>query len=141
MRSSPKRYCAMNVESMKEMESSAEMRPERPQRNYPAQERKRLLRLFERSGLSAKRFCQDRGIPVSTLSYWARKWRGKVGSGAVVEIPAEAMNGVSLDERTGEARLEMVEIRFPNRMELRISAGSDTRWITELLRGLLTCSG
>jgi transposase-like protein len=131
----------MNVESMKEMESSAEMRPERPQRNYPAQERKRLLRLFERSGLSAKRFCQDRGIPVSTLSYWARKSRGKVGSGAVVEIPADAMNGVSLDERTGEARLEMVEIRLPNRMELRISAGSDTRWVTELLRGLLTCSG
>jgi len=131
----------MNVESMKEMESSAEMRPERPQRNYPAQERKRLLRLFERSGLSAKRFCRDRGIPVSTLSYWARKSRGKVGSGAVVEIPADAMNGVSLDERTGEARLEMVEIRLPNRMELRISAGSDTRWVTELLRGLLTCSG
>ena len=41
----------MNVESMKEMESSAEMRPERPQRNYPAQERKRLLRLFEPEAL------------------------------------------------------------------------------------------
>jgi len=131
----------MNVESMKEMESPAEKRPGRPQRNYPAQERKRLLRLFEHSGVSAKRFCQDRGIPVSTLSYWVRKSRGKVGHGAVVEIPADAMNGVSLDERTGEARLEMVEIRLPNRMELRISAGSDTRWITELLRGLLTCSG
>jgi transposase-like protein len=131
----------MNVESMKEMESSAEMRPERPQRNYPAQERKRLLRLFERSGLSAKRFCQDRGIPVSTLSYWVRKSRSKVESGAVVEIPADAMNGVSLDERPGESGLGMVEIRLPNQMELRISAGSDTRWVTELLRGLLTCSG
>jgi len=51
------------------------------------------------------------------------------------------MNGVSLDERTGEPGPGMVEIRLPNQMELRISAGSDTRWITELLRGLLTCSG
>jgi transposase-like protein len=131
----------MNVESMKESESPAEKRPGRPQRNYPAQERKRLLKLFEHSGLSAKRFCQDRGIPVSTLSYWVRKSRGKVGSGAVVEIPAETMNGVSLDEQSGALGSGMVEIRLPNRMELRISAGSDTRWVTELLRGLLTCSG
>ena len=67
----------MNVESMKEMGSPEEMGPGRPQRNYPAQERKRLLRLFEHSGLSAKRFCEDRGIPVSTLSYWVRKSRRK----------------------------------------------------------------
>ena len=131
----------MNVELMKEMESPAEMRPGRPQRNYPARERKRLLRLFEHSGLSAKRFCEDRGIPVSTLSYWVRKSRGKVGSGAVVEIPAGAMNGVALGERTGEPGLGIVEIRLPNQLELRISAGSDTRWVTELLRGLLICSG
>jgi hypothetical protein len=91
--------------------------------------------------LSAKRFCQDRGIPVSTLSYWVRKSRGKVGSGAVVEIRADAINGVSLDERADASGLGMVEIRLPNQMELRISAGSDTRWVTELLRGLLTCSG
>jgi transposase-like protein len=81
----------MNVESMKEIES-AEMRLGRPQRNYPAQERRRLLRLFERSGLSAKRFCQDRGIPVSTLSYWVRKAHRKTSDGAVVEIPAGAVH-------------------------------------------------
>ena len=131
----------MNVESMKEMESSAEIRPARPQRNYPAQERKRLLRLFEHSGLSAKRFCEDRGIPVSTLSYWVRKSRRKASDGAVVEIPAGAMHGTALDERIREPGPVSVEIRLPNQMELRISAGADTKWVTELLRGLLTCSG
>jgi transposase-like protein len=103
----------MNIESMKEMESPAEKHPGRPQRNYPARERKRLLRLFEHSGLSAKRFCQDPGIPVSTLAYWVRKSRGKVGSGTVVEVSADAMNGVSLDERTGEPGPGTVEIRLP----------------------------
>jgi transposase-like protein len=124
----------MNVESMKEIES-AEMRLGRPQRNYPAQERRRLLRLFERSGLSAKRFCQDRGIPVSTLSYWVRKAHGQTSDGAVVEISAGA------DERRRESGPGSVEIRLPNQMELRISAGADARWVTELLQGLLTCLG
>jgi transposase-like protein len=131
----------MNVESMKEMGSSAEMRPERPQRNYPAAERKRLLRLFEQSGLSAKRFCQDRGIPVSTLSYWARKAHRKASDGSVVEIPAGAVRGVSLEQRIRDPGPGSVEIRLPNQMELIISAGADTAWVTELLRGLLTCSG
>lgn len=35
----------MNVESMKEMGSPEEMGPGRSQRNYPVQERRRLLRL------------------------------------------------------------------------------------------------
>jgi hypothetical protein len=90
--------------------------------------------------LSAKRFCQNRGIPVSTLSYWVRKSRRKASDGAVVEIPVGAVNGVSLDERTAEPGPGVVEIRLPNQMELRVSAGADTAWITELLRGLLTCS-
>jgi transposase-like protein len=123
------------------MESPEEIRPGRPQRNYPAQERKRLLRLFEHSGLSAKRFCEDRGIPVSTLSYWVRKSPRKAGDGAVVEIPAGAMQGSTLDERIRERGPDSIEIRLPNQMELRISAGADTKWVTELLRGLLTCSG
>jgi transposase-like protein len=131
----------MNVESMKEMGSPEELRPGRPPRNYPAQERRRLLRLFRRSGLSAKRFCQGRGIPVSTLSYWVRKSRDEAGSGAMVEVPADAMSGDSLDERIGVPQPGMVEIRLSNQMELRISVGADTAWITELLRGLLTCSG
>jgi transposase-like protein len=130
----------MNVESMKEIES-AEMRLGRPQRNYPAQERRRLLRLFERSGLSAKRFCQDRGIPVSTLSYWVRKAHGQTSDGAVVEISAGAVHAAAADERRRESGPGSVEIRLPNQMELRISAGADARWVTELLQGLLTCLG
>jgi transposase-like protein len=131
----------MNVESMKEMGPPEEIRPGRPQRNYPAQERKRLLKLFEHSGLSAKRFCEARGIPVSTLSYWVRKSHRKPSGGAMVEILADAMHGATLDEHVGEPVPGSVEIRLPNQMELRISAGADTRWVTELLRGLLTCSG
>jgi transposase-like protein len=131
----------MNVESMKEMGSPEEAPPGRSQRNYPAQERKRLLRLFEHSGLSAKQFCQDRGIPISTLSYWVRKSRRKAGDGAVVEIPASAVPEATLDEHIREPGPGSVEIRLPNQMKLKISAGADTRWVTELLRGLLTCSG
>jgi transposase-like protein len=131
----------MNAESMKEMGLPEEMRPGRPQRNYPAQERKRLLRLFEHSGLSAKKFCEDRGIPVSTLSYWVRKSRRKASDGAVVEIPAGAMHRPTLEDHIREPGPGTVEIRLPNQAEVRILAGADTKWVTELLRGLLTCLG
>ena len=49
----PMKPTTAGEESIKEMGSPEEMRPGRPQRNYPAQERKRLLSLFEHSGLSA----------------------------------------------------------------------------------------
>jgi len=130
----------MNAESMKEAGSPTETRVGRSQRTYGAEERRRLLRLFERSGLSLKRFCQDQGIAVSTLSYWVRKSRrksGRDGAGVMVEVPASVVSGKRARERVPSS----VEIRLPNEVELKVSAGTDIAWIAELLRGLLTCSG
>ena len=115
----------------------------RPQRKYSAKDRKRLLRLFESRDVSQKQFARDQGIPISTLSYWIRRSARESAAAqmAVVEIPARKL-GVATARRTlEEPTARCVDIRLPNQLEVRVSAGTDARWVVELLQGMLTCSG
>ena len=115
----------------------------RPQRKYSAKDRKRLLKLFESREVSQKQFARDQGIPISTLSYWVRRSVRESAAAPVevVEISgrklAAARNGQSIQLPLGDC----VDIRLPNQLEVRVSAGTDVQWVAELLRGLLTCSG
>src|SRR5262245_45269723 len=115
----------------------------RPQRKYSAKDRKRLLRLFKSGEVSQKQFARDQGIPISTLSYWVGRSARESAAAPVevVEIPGRtvvaARNGPSIQRPSSEG----VDIRLPNQLELRVSAGTDAQWVAELLRGLLTCSG
>jgi len=112
-------------------------------RKRSAEERQRLLALFERSGQSLKRFCHEHDVALSSLTFWRSQARRRVAAkraGALVEIPATMMTSTAL------ARPELlvsgsVEIRLSNRVELSVSVGTDCAWIGELLRGLLACSG
>lgn len=115
----------------------------RPQRKYSAKDRKRLLRLFESRDVSQKQFARDEGIPISTLSYWVRRSaRESAGAPvAVVEIPARKLGAAKLGRPIQAPASECVDIRLPNQLEVRVSAGIDARWVAELLQGLLTCSG
>ena len=54
---------------------------------------------------------------------------------ALVEVPATVVTR-PLAFSPGE-----VEIRLPNRVELSVSVGTNSGWVGELLRELLTCSG
>jgi transposase-like protein len=115
----------------------------RAQRKYSIKDRRRLLRLFESREVSQKQFARDQGIPISTLSYWVRRSaRESVAVPVeVVEIPGRklvaARNGRSIQRPSSDC----VDIRLPNQLEVRVSAGTDAQWVAELLRGLLTCSG
>jgi hypothetical protein len=109
----------MNVESMKEKgspcgEASGETSEEPPgTRAKTAAEALRARRLERKAVLAGW------GNTGLNSLVWVRKSQGKVRCG-VVEIPTHAMHGVPLDERTGESKLGMVEVRLPNQMELRI---------------------
>jgi transposase-like protein len=115
----------------------------RAQRNYSAKDRKRLLKLYESRGGSQKQFAREQDIPISTLSYWVRRAvRGSAAAPmAVVEIPARKLRASTARPVLGTIPGGSVDIRLPNQLELRVSAGTDAQWVTELLRGLLTCSG
>ena len=115
----------------------------RRQRNRTAEERRRLLGLYGRGGLSQRRFCERHDVALSTLTYWLRQARGRGRSTAVpaiVELPgglaAEMRAGASLGESGGT-----VSIRLPNGLEVRTGSGADVRWMGALLRELHTCFG
>jgi transposase-like protein len=64
-------------------------RPRKPRvvRKRSAAEWAKLLALFERSGLSQKRFCRENEVALSTLQYWRRESGRGRREGALVEVP------------------------------------------------------
>jgi transposase-like protein len=68
-----------------------EPRKPRVLRKRSAEERERLLALFERSGQSQKRFCREHEVALSTMTFWRRQARQSARSrlaGVLVEVPA-----------------------------------------------------
>jgi transposase-like protein len=133
----------MSEHVLTELGAAAARGTSRPQRKYSAKDRKRLLKLYESRGGSQKQFAREQDVPISTLSYWVRRSaRERVTApAAVVEIPASRLRAERARRTVEDAASRSVDIRLPNRLRLRVSAGTDTQWVTELLRGLLTCSG
>ena len=115
----------------------------RPQRNRTAKERRRLLELYGRGGLSQRRFCERHDLALSTLTYWLRQARRRATGTtvpAIVERPAglggEMSAGAALSAPGGT-----VSIRLPNGLEVLAGAGADVRWMGTLLKELHACFG
>jgi transposase-like protein len=117
-------------------------RPRKPRvvRKRSAEEWAGLLALFERSGLSQKRFCRENEVALSTLQYWRRESGRGRREGALVEVPAN-MAGTESVGKGASSSPGPVHIRLPNRLKLSVLAGTDSAWVSQLLRELLTCSG
>ena len=126
-------------------DSRSVLQPRKPRMLHKrsAEEQQRLLARFERSGQSLKRFCLENDVALSTLTYWRRQARQSAprSSGtALVEVSSTKVSVASLG-RSPLCSPGSVEIRLPNRVELSVSVGTDSAWVRELLREMLTCSG
>ena len=127
----------------RESRPTPELRKPRVLNKRSAEERERLVALFERSGQSPKQFCRDNAVALSTLSFWRRQGRQSAQvrpAGVLVEVSTSATSVESL-RRAATLSSGSVDIRLPNRVELSVPAGIDSAWLSELLRELLTCSG
>ena len=114
-------------------------RKRRVVRKRSAAEWAKLLALFERSDLSQKRFCRENDVALSTLQYWRRESGRGRREGALVEVPADVADTESA-EHAAPSSPGSVHVRLPNRLELDVLAGTDSEWVGQLLRELLTCS-
>ena len=115
----------------------------RRQRNRAAEERRRLLELYGRGGLSQRRFCERHDVALSTLTYWLRQARRRgrsTGAPAIVELPGGLAAEMRVGAGTGESG-GTVSIRLPNGLEVRTGSGADVRWMGTLLRELHACFG
>jgi len=133
----------MSEHVLAELDPSAARGTSRAQRKYSAKDRKRLLKLYERCDVSQKQFAREQDVPISTLSYWVRRSAREhaAAAAAVVEVPARKLRAATVRRPAENPAGEAVDIRLPNQLQLRVLAGTDAQWVTELLRGLLTCSG
>jgi hypothetical protein len=102
-----------------------------------AGEMRRVLGRWERSGLTLREFGQQRGIPLSTLSWWRRVFRGaseEAGKGVAAEkavIFSEVLQPAKVPRMPA-----VVEIVLPSGHVVRVPAGADTATLQRVLEAL-----
>lgn len=97
--------------------------------NWTAAERAEWLALFEKGGQTAAEFCRDNDLSPATLSFWLRQQAAPESHDepALVEVPMPALS-------TAPAA---VTIQLPSGLRMEITAGTDPKWLAQLLRVLV----
>jgi len=75
-----------------------------------------LIEKSQNSPLSQKAFCQQEDLPLSTFTYWLKKYRGFKQTTGIAEdfIP------VKINERSPQKQSGWCEIEFPGGIVIRI---------------------
>ena len=85
----------------------------------------KLLADYRASGLTQKRWCQERGIGIASLRYWLKREREEANGYSLVPVEIEG-------RAVGKG---MLELRV-NGLDLQVGAGSDLRRLADLLKEL-----
>jgi transposase-like protein len=109
----------------------------RPRRMRSAAERANWVALFERSGKGVKAFCRENELTPSGLWAWRRQLREKAPGGSaaagLVEVPRAVRRSAAREVAdSGTA----VRICFPGGTQVDVMAGTEARWLAEVLRTL-----
>jgi transposase-like protein len=106
-----------------------------------AAERANWVALFERSGKNVKTFCRENELTPSGLWAWRRQLREKAATGSaaarLVEVPRAARRSAARAREAADVGTA-VRICLPGGTEVDVVAGTDTRWLADLLRTLST---
>jgi hypothetical protein len=87
---------------------------ENTQRRRTKEEMFPMVELWQHSGLSKKRFCEEKGIVKSVFHYWYKKYREEDGQGGFIPlIPDTPHSGIQ-----GPS----IEVHYPNGVVLKVSA-------------------
>lgn len=111
--------------------------PQRKRRGFTPRERKRLVGLYEKSGHSARAFCDEHKVSPSSLWRWLARAREIGGEEShdctLVEIPMLALSPPN-------APSAAVRMELAGGTRLEIATGTDTVWLATLVRALLPAS-
>lgn len=98
----------------------------KPSKRRSAEEVKRLLEGFQRSGLTRREYCRREGIPVTTLDYYRQRKRTALAPVGLVRV---AVAGSSIeDSRTGQFTLVLA-----NGRRIESNWGFDEPGLTRLI--------
>jgi hypothetical protein len=86
---------------------------------------KNHIEAWKESGFSIADYCELEELAKSTFSYWKRKLEGKVSKSRFVEVkvPQQQPGG-------------LIHIRLNRGRELGVAAGTDVRYVGELVKAL-----
>jgi hypothetical protein len=90
---------------------------------------------YERSGLTQAEFVARRGVALSTLQSWLRRWRAQ-RTGPVRLLPVEVAPTPPPATTEGSAPVEVV---VPGGVRLCIAPGTDVGYVVKLVEALRTC--
>ena len=93
---------------------------------YRAQTRAMLIQECNKSGLTKREFCQQRGISEKSFYYWLRKLRSQMAEAAGPQLVQLDPRGVSND---------MLQIQYRG-AELKLPTGVDIDAVAALLRSI-----
>ena len=105
-------------------------RDRRGRRVARSEERERLLGLYDRSGLTQERFCEEHGVNVHTFVAWLGKRRNGAGAKAVKPVKFQEL------VLTGPTSNEMMEVVLPDGTILRSGNAKLVVEVLKELRGL-----
>jgi len=104
-----------------------------------ARQMRRVLAHWQRSGLRLREFAEQRGIPLSTLSWWRQVFRragDEDGNGVAAEPPV-VFTEVPLPTNVARASA-VLEIVLPSGHLVRVPTGADTDTLQRVLQALQT---
>lgn len=84
------------------------------------------------SGLSQAAYCRQHALSVKCFAYWRRTLGSTLG---VASMPAV----VPIMVRDAPAADDHVEVRLPNGLQVRLSAGLDPARLVPTIRALWSC--
>ncbi|MGZ3458765.1 MAG: IS66 family insertion sequence element accessory protein TnpA [Archangium sp.] len=92
---------------------------------------------YERSGLTQAEFVARRGVALSTLQSWLRRWRAQ-RSGPVRLLPVEVAP-TSLPAKTAVEVSAPLEVVVPGGVRLCVAPGTDVGYVAKLVEALRAC--
>jgi len=95
-------------------------------RRRSAEEKERLMEEYRASGKTQKQFCEDKGVPLATLTLWLRKSRKEAKAPRLIEVSMPSVgDGMPVEVLLPEAG-----------MAVKIAAGAPVTWVGQLIRAL-----
>lgn len=95
------------------------------------------IHAFQESGLSRKDWCQQNEVPLSTLSYWIRKFQSKATQAESLPDPVFARLPAEQDLQSNAITgISPITILLPENIRIEVGADCPARLMASLLQAL-----
>lgn len=100
-----------------------------------AEEKKRLLEEYSKSGLSKTQFCKEKKFPLPTFYKFARKQNFEQNKSKFISVSIE--DSTLKPNMTKTKIFEKIILKMPSEFYLELPESISTQWLSSLLKELI----